>query len=255
MDNHDIDDSHINKMKKDLTALENLFLQLKKEQIKKKLFFPISVDTSSLNNISDNPIPSTPEEILSYYLSYREVLPDDKKDLADINFIASNSLNVLERPVCIFYSTHSGANISKHYAFANTPGYNTCSQPDIVSQAKSNSPIPCSFGITQSNCNYYQPDIALVSKDIVAEKHYALAKARTFTGSFLYFIYDSDLNVYQTLNYSNVNNKDNILDDQAIAVYKEFLSTQIFASSTSVEIPVLDLVSKNKSSYLMSLVS
>jgi hypothetical protein len=246
MDNNDIDDSFI-KIKKDLTAMESLIFHIKKEQVKKKLLLSLSPE--------ENSSPSTPQEILSEYLSYRKSLPEDKKDLADINFIASNSLNVLEKPVCVFYTTHGGANISKHYSFANTPGYNTCSQPDIVANAKSNSPIPCSFGLSQSNCNYYQPDIALVSKDIVEDKHYALAKARTFTASFLYFIYDSDLNVYQTLNYSNISDKDNILDKQAISIYREFLSSQISVSSIPLEISLADTAPNNKSSYLMSLVS
>lgn len=172
-------------------------------------------------------------------------------DYENANEIAKRTLTS-----CQFHSSPSNLNPSASYAYANNPGIFSCS----VSSRKSNDsqPVSCVYVMEQPNCPLYKPDFSVMLKvRSTADVDYYLSRFRSYDGTYLYRIYDNELNVYSQFKYTQIEMENDNLNLEAISLFNKFLidlSIQ-FSYQDVAEDAMLISKQKETNSYLKTLVS
>jgi hypothetical protein len=172
-------------------------------------------------------------------------------DYENANEIAKRTLTS-----CQFHSSPSNLNPSTSYAYANNPGIFSCS----VSSRKSNDsqPVSCVYVMEQPNCPLYKPDFSVMRKvRSTADVDYYLSRFRSYDGTYLYRIYDNELNVYSQFKYTQIEMENDNLNLEAISLFNKFLidlSIQ-FTYQDVAEDAMLISKQKETNSYLKTLVS
>lgn len=158
-------------------------------------------------------------------------------------------------PICSSFSSPDLHNLSSTYEYANRPPIYNCSHPEIVPTTPG-APKFCSFGPRQNICIFYNPDIKILSSASV--KNWSktfnvyLARFRSYSGSYLYKIYDDQKNVYYDLDYQK-ETVDVELDKEAMDVYLQFLNSNF--EFFEIENNISEIVSVPRLSYMKSLIS
>jgi hypothetical protein len=167
------------------------------------------------------------------------------------NQISKNTLTS-----CQHHSSPSNLNPSSSYGYANNPGIFSCS----VTSRKSNDgqPVSCVYPIEQSNCPLYKPDFSVMRKVRTStDVDYYLSRFRSYDGTYLYRIYDNNLNVYSQFKYTQIEMENDNLDLEAISLFNKFLidlSIQ-FTDQDIAQDAMLIFEQKETNSYLKTLVS
>jgi hypothetical protein len=110
----------------------------------------------------------------------------------------------------------------------------------------------------QSNCPLYKPDFSVMNK-VRANNDidYYLSRFRSYDGTYLYRIYDNNLNVYSQFKYTQIEMENDNLNLEAISLFNKFLidlSIQ-FVQQDVAEDAMLIPKQKETNSYLKTLVS
>ena len=123
---------------------------------------------------------------------------------------------------CQFHSSPSNLNPSTSYVYANNPGIFSCS----VSSRKSNDsqPVFCVYVKEQPNCPLYKPDFSVMRKvRSTADVDYYLSRFRSYDGTYLYRIYDNELNLYSQFKYTQIEMENDNLNLEAVSLFNKFL--------------------------------
>lgn len=172
-------------------------------------------------------------------------------DYESANEIAKRTLTS-----CQFHSSPSNLNPSTSYLYANNPGIFSCS----VSSRKSNDsqPVSCVYVMEQPNCPLYKPDFSVMRKvRSTADIDYYLSRFRSYDGTYLYRIYDNELNVYSQFKYTQIQMEDDNLNLEAVSLFNKFLIDLSieFTYQDVAEDAILFSKQKETNSYLKTLVS
>ena len=157
---------------------------------------------------------------------------------------------------CSFHSSPSNLNPSTSYVYANNPGIYSCSVPSR--EASDSRPLSCVYPLEQNNCPLYKPDFSVIRKvRTVADVDYYLSRFRSYDGTYLYKIYDNNLNVYSELKYSQIQMDNDNLNIEAVSLYNRFLIdlSVEFVQQDIAEDAMLISKQKETNSYLKTLVS
>jgi hypothetical protein len=179
-------------------------------------------------------------------------ITDPKSD--DYELAKEISKNTLTS--CQHHSSPSNLNASSSYAYANNPGIYSCSAP--TRKSNDGQPISCVYAMEQSNCPLYKPDFSVMNK-VRANNDidYYLSRFRSYDGTYLYRIYDNNLNVYSQFKYTQIEMENDNLILEAISLFNKFLidlSIQ-FVQQDVAEDAMLIPKQKETNSYLKTLVS
>ncbi len=179
-------------------------------------------------------------------------ITDPKSD--DYELAKEISKNTLTS--CQHHSSPSNLNASSSYAYANNPGIYSCSAP--TRKSNDGQPISCVYAMEQSNCPLYKPDFSVMNK-VRANNDidYYLSRFRSYDGTYLYRIYDNNLNVYSQFKYTQIEMENDNLNLEAISLFNKFLidlSIQ-FVQQDVAEDAMLIPKQKETNSYLKTLVS
>ena len=156
---------------------------------------------------------------------------------------------------CQFHSSPSNLNPSTSYVYANNPGIFSCS----VSSRKSNDsqPVFCVYVMEQPNCPLYKPDFSVIRKvRSTADVDYYLSRFRSYDGTYLYRIYDNELNVYSQFKYTQIEMENDNLNLEAVSLFNKFLIDLSikFTYQDVAEDAMLISKQKETNSYLKTLV-
>lgn len=156
---------------------------------------------------------------------------------------------------CQFHSSPSNLNPSTSYVYANNPGIFSCS----VSSRKSNDsqPVFCVYVKEQPNCPLYKPDFSVMRKvRSTADVDYYLSRFRSYDGTYLYRIYDNELNVYSQFKYTQIEMENDNLNLEAVSLFNKFLIDLSikFTYQDVAEDAMLISKQKETNSYLKTLV-
>jgi hypothetical protein len=157
---------------------------------------------------------------------------------------------------CQHHSSPSNLNPSSSYAYANNPGIYSCSTP--TRKSNDSQPVFCVYVMEQSHCPLYKPDFSVIRKvRTITDVDYYLSRFRSYDGTYLYRIYDNNLNVYSELKYSQIQMQNDNLNIEAIALYNRFLIdlSVEFVEHDIAEDAMLIFKQKETNSYLKTLVS
>lgn len=179
-------------------------------------------------------------------------ITDPKSD--DYELAKQISKNTLT--ACQHHSSPSNLNPSSSYAYANNPGIYSCSAP--TRKSNDAQPISCVYAMEQSNCPLYKPDFSVMRKvRINDDVDYYLSRFRSYDGTYLYRIYDNNLNVYSQFKYTQIEMENDNLNLEAISLFNKFLidlSIQ-FTEEEIAQDAMFIPVQKETNSYLKTLVS
>lgn len=171
-------------------------------------------------------------------------------DYQNANEIAKRTLTS-----CQFHSSPSNLNPSTSYVYANNPGIFSCSVPSRKSN--DSQPVSCVYVMEQLNCPLYKPDFSVMRKvRSTADVDYYLSRFRSYDGTYLYRIYDNELNVYSQFKYTQIEMENDNLNLEAISLFNKFLidlSIQ-FTYQDVAEDAMLISKQKETNSYLKTLV-
>ena len=156
---------------------------------------------------------------------------------------------------CQFHSSPSNLNPSTSYVYANNPGIFSCS----VSSRKSNDsqPVFCVYVKEQPNCPLYKPDFSVMRKvRSTADVDYYLSRFRSYDGTYLYRIYDNELNLYSQFKYTQIEMENDNLNLEAVSLFNKFLIDLSikFTYQDVAEDAMLISKQKETNSYLKTLV-
>ena len=156
---------------------------------------------------------------------------------------------------CQFHSSPSNLNPSTSYVYANNPGIFSCS----VSSRKSNDsqPVFCVYVKEQPNCPLYKPDFSVMRKvRSTADVDYYLSRFRSYDGTYLYRIYDNELNLYSQFKYTQREMENDNLNLEAVSLFNKFLIDLSikFTYQDVAEDAMLISKQKETNSYLKTLV-
>lgn len=167
------------------------------------------------------------------------------------------ALTVAQQGVaCSHFTPSTMLNPSPLYSFANNPGYDSCSNQSVAELNPGQVFVKCQFSNRNYVCPYYSPHYQIITKHSLNDnRFYYLTRFRSYSGSYTYKIYDSNSNVYQVFEYTNLSIKDNDLDSEALALFNLFLKDSMLETKPLND--VTDSVSSKpqKTSYLSTLVS
>jgi len=132
-------------------------------------------------------------------------------------------------PICSYFSSPDIHNLSSTYEYANKPPVYNCSYLEKSQPVNSDFKF-CFFPSRQTSCMMYNPDIKVIASTKVSnfssdtfELIVYLIRYRSYSGSYLYKIYDTNDNVYYDLDYQS-EKADDQLDQEAIQIYVDFMT-------------------------------